>query len=443
MVPDVKSCSESAVALRVPNAWRTAADSRKGEIPRSTHGAGCGYEPNRKLKEQSVLEQSSTAGVSATSTPQLRFNTNAHPFGVDSLSSAADVAAVMRRFVRNNAVAREGTVLPPNVRGVRQGGMFFLILGVAGFTGYLIPGGRGYHHASLLVIIPLVLVTGALARTRIAWRLTGYRSLVIPTIGLLSVAACNTAGLLSPVPLGVYFIVVFLWIGQWHPPGTALRFAPVGLVAYLAPYALGAPKDDSTVSSVVIVLAASIMVAEVVARQTAAVVRARGRQAEALEALSRASLTDDLTGLGNRRLGNRLLDGLTPGDSMILLDVDNFKMVNDTLGHSCGDRLLQELGAFLLLEVRGSDTVARMGGEEFMVVIKATGVATAVDVANRLVDRWRDTTPLATVSAGVAMHTHDKSPAATYARADDALYRAKTTGRDRVVQMAHIGPALS
>jgi diguanylate cyclase (GGDEF)-like protein len=314
--------------------------------------------------------------------------------------------------------------------------MCFLILGAAGFTGYLIPGSKGYHHASLLMVLPLVLLAGVLARTRIAWKLSGYRSLVIPVIGLLSVAACNTAALLSPVPLGIYFVVTFLWIGQWHPPGTAYRFAPLAVAAYLVPYSIGAPKDDSAVASAVLVIAASIMVAEVVARQTRTAQQALERQSEALEALGRASHTDDLTGLGNRRLGNQLLECLAEGDAIIALDVDRFKAINDTYGHARGDRLLQDLGTFLRREAREPESVARMGGEEFMLVVKSAPAEAALVIANRLVNVWRHTAPLATISAGVAIHVAGQGPSVTYAQADAALYEAKAFGRDRVVLAA-------
>ena len=79
-----------------------------------------------------------------------------------------------------------------------------------------------------------------------------------------------------------------------------------------------------------------------------------------------------MTGLGNRRLGNQLLDRLAVDDSVAILDLDHFKQVNDTHGHARGDLLLQELGAFLLAEVREADTVARMGGEEFLLALRAS-----------------------------------------------------------------------
>jgi diguanylate cyclase (GGDEF)-like protein len=328
-----------------------------------------------------------------------------------------------------------GTIgrVPAYVRGVRQGGLFFIVMGLAGFSAYLIPGNGGYHRTELLAILPAVVVLGALARTRVALWMTGYRSLIFPAVGLATVAVCNGLGLLSPVPLGLYFIVVFLWIGQWHPPGTALRFTPVAVLAYLLPFAIGAPNHDGQAASAVLVLAASVMVAEVVARQTATAHRALDKQAHVLELLGVANRTDDLTGLGNRRLGNQLLEDLAEGDAVIVLDVDRFKSVNDTHGHAQGDRLLQDLGVFLRLKVRDPEYVARMGGEEFMVVIKRTNADVAYVIAERLVRGWRRTGALTTISAGIAMHVPGQRSSVTYGEADAALYRAKGSGRDQVV----------
>jgi diguanylate cyclase (GGDEF)-like protein len=323
--------------------------------------------------------------------------------------------------------------VPAYVRGVRQGGLFFIVMGLAGFSAFLVPGNSGYHHVELLAILPAVVVLGALAWTRIAFWMTGYRSLLFPTVGLAAVAVCNGLGLLSPVPLGLYFIVVFLWIGQWHPPGTALRFTPVAVLAYFLPFTAGAPNHDGQAASAVMVLAASVMVAEVVARQSATARAALQKQADVLELLGIANRTDDLTGLGNRRLGNQLLEDLAEGDAVIVLDVDRFKSVNDTRGHIEGDRLLQDLGAFLRLKVRDSEYIARMGGEEFMVVIKRTDADVAYVIAERLVRGWRRTGPLTTISAGIAMHVAGQRTSTTYAGADAALYRAKDAGRDRVI----------
>jgi diguanylate cyclase (GGDEF)-like protein len=318
------------------------------------------------------------------------------------------------------------------LRGLRQGGVGLLVMGTAGFSAVFIPGAVAHGRGQVLVMDVAVMLAGVIVLSRWGRRLTGYRSLVLPLFSLGLVAFANAEGLFSPITLGIYFVVIFVWIGQWHRPGTPLRFAPVGVAAYLLPFAAGAPRSSGEVSSVVLVMTASVLIAEVLARQATAAHLAQQEQAEALATLARASRTDDLTGLGNRRLGNQLLDRLAVGDSVAILDLDHFKRVNDTHGHARGDLLLQELGAFLRAEVRDADTVARMGGEEFLVVLRASA-GSGVPVVERLLLAWQGREPLATLSAGVAVHRHGQSPSVTYAQADGALYDAKAAGRGQLM----------
>lgn len=142
--------------------------------------------------------------------------------------------------------------------------------------------------------------------------------------------------------------------------------------------------------------------------------------------------TDPLTGVGNRRYAETMLAALEPGDAVVLLDLDHVKRVNDTLGHGAGDRVLEGFAAFLRAHVRSGDGVARFGGEEFLVVLR--GSQPEVDATGaRLVEAWRATRPLATVSAGLAFHEGGWTPTQTLAMADAALYTAKSSGRDRIV----------
>lgn len=139
---------------------------------------------------------------------------------------------------------------------------------------------------------------------------------------------------------------------------------------------------------------------------------------------------DHLTGIGNRRHAETLLASLTPGDRVLLFDLDNFKSVNDTLGHAGGDQVLADFARFLRDNVRSGDGVARMGGEEFLVVWRGSEGEPSVP---RLVDDWRATHPRTTVSAGLAVHRRDHTPIQTLDAADVALYAAKAQGRDRLV----------
>lgn len=160
----------------------------------------------------------------------------------------------------------------------------------------------------------------------------------------------------------------------------------------------------------------------------------RFEQLRVVETLTQEAMQDPLTGVGNRRWASVILDRLRPGDAVVLIDLDHFKRVNDTLGHAAGDEVLVRLGNYLRKQLRGSDEIARYGGEEFIAVLRESGVR-AIDTAERLVAQWRDLTPppAATCSAGIAVHEIGRTPAATLGRADAALYRAKRNGRDQAL----------
>ncbi len=157
--------------------------------------------------------------------------------------------------------------------------------------------------------------------------------------------------------------------------------------------------------------------------------------------------TDDLTGLANRRafteasqraVAHAQLEG---GESAILyLDLDEFKRINDTLGHAAGDAVLQRVGAVLADRLRRGDLLARYGGEEFVMLLPDTTKAAATELAEELRLRVAAVAdePLCgglrvTASIGVAALSTDVSSAeALIIAADAALYEAKRTGRDRV-----------
>ena len=152
----------------------------------------------------------------------------------------------------------------------------------------------------------------------------------------------------------------------------------------------------------------------------------------ATQVLVDASLRDPLTGVGNRRKADALLHQLRAGDVIALIDCDHFKAVNDRYGHAAGDRVLVDLATHLDRSLRDGDEVARWGGEEFIVVLRHAAAAGAAAV-ERLLAGWHDADPVTTFSAGVATHGEGEEPDATLARADAALYRAKSNGRDCVV----------
>lgn len=169
---------------------------------------------------------------------------------------------------------------------------------------------------------------------------------------------------------------------------------------------------------------------------------------EALEALSTAELraeTDPLTGVLNRRgIDVRLDAALAVADdmgqplSLLVFDLDNFKMLNDAAGHHVGDAVLKQVACLLENERRASDIVGRVGGEEFVAVLPSTGTEGAWLVAERLragiAGLGMEDGPRVTSSVGVATYPRHAAGAAGLLRAaDSAMYVAKSLGRDRSV----------
>ena len=178
---------------------------------------------------------------------------------------------------------------------------------------------------------------------------------------------------------------------------------------------------------------------------TAVVVTLLGeRLTQLIAELGRASNTDHLTGLPNRRAFDADLTAQVERArrsgmplALALFDLDHFKSVNDRYGHPAGDSVLCEFSALLSGEQRGGDTLARIGGEEFAVVLFGAGLGDAENFAERIARRLREQTsdrelPLST-SAGVAsLGDGAEDPAALFLAADRALYAAKAAGRRRV-----------
>jgi diguanylate cyclase len=175
---------------------------------------------------------------------------------------------------------------------------------------------------------------------------------------------------------------------------------------------------------------------------------ARIRELEAeLEHISELVREDQLTGALNRRGLDESMDReIKRSDrsktafSVALLDIDNFKQLNDSLGHQAGDRALVHLTQVIKETLRPADSVGRYGGEEFLVVLPETDLNAAVEAIQRL---QRDLTKkfflhnneriLVTFSAGVALRSENEEPEDLIGRADKAMYIAKKSGKNRVV----------
>ena len=175
---------------------------------------------------------------------------------------------------------------------------------------------------------------------------------------------------------------------------------------------------------------------------------------EANSKLKALASTDGLTGANNRKaFDERLAEAFERADrfgeplSLILLDVDRFKLFNDTFGHPAGDDVLRSVAQALLKAARVTDSVARYGGEEFAIILPETELAGAMIVAERCL---RDIAALpwsqraVTASIGVATKTNSVEGAADLLRAADlALYRSKQSGRNRVNHSSGLIPMLA
>jgi diguanylate cyclase (GGDEF)-like protein/PAS domain S-box-containing protein len=174
----------------------------------------------------------------------------------------------------------------------------------------------------------------------------------------------------------------------------------------------------------------------------------RGSRSELaeLERLRRETLTDSLTGVGNRRftesaLASRIAaaDAAGSGLGLVFGDVDRFKLVNDRFGHAAGDAVLAAVARTLAENVRSGDEVGRWGGEEFLVILPDADADTVGRIAERLrmlvASTWVDTAAgrvEPTISLGAAFRRRGEDAAGLVRRADAAMYEAKAAGRNRV-----------
>src|SRR5687768_3035071 len=252
----------------------------------------------------------------------------------------------------------------------------------------------------------------------------------------------HTDGLASPL-INLYLLPV---ITSSLTLGKFATLANVGLIAacyiFLGSHSLGELATLGFIAGFAAQLAPVLLVAYITTMFSA----------DIRYGLQRAKLlaeTDELTGLFNTRgfaiAANRLFAQALRydrGASVLMIDSDNLKSVNDTSGHDAGNRLLRQLANAIQAELRFTDVPARYGGDEFIVLLPETPAKGALEVAERMRKVVADT-PLDiqghriahTISIGVACFPDDgRTLDALAARADRALYQAKQQGRNRVVR---------
>ncbi|MCZ6642483.1 MAG: GGDEF domain-containing protein [Gammaproteobacteria bacterium] len=200
-------------------------------------------------------------------------------------------------------------------------------------------------------------------------------------------------------------------------------------------------------SAFTVMIAGMVYMAGEVTALRSAFERRRLRLNNAMEQLAELAMRDELTGLYNRRHIMEVLKGQKAladrghvGFTLCYCDLDHFKQVNDRFGHPCGDQVLHDFADIAAGVVRSVDFVARIGGEEFLLVLVGADADTAANVAERLREHTRLMSVVPgeedfrlTVSIGIATFQPDERVEDVIQRADQALYRAKSEGRDGII----------
>jgi diguanylate cyclase (GGDEF)-like protein len=160
--------------------------------------------------------------------------------------------------------------------------------------------------------------------------------------------------------------------------------------------------------------------------------------------IQRQATTDGLTGLVNHKTFYEILEKELNRSrryggqlSLIMIDVDNLKKINDTHGHRAGDKVIREISRRIKDSIRQIDTAARYGGDEFAVILPNTGLSDATIVAQRMVNAvaqtpttWRKEQIQLSISVGLGQYDADTNPEDITSRSDQALYTAKQAGKN-------------
>lgn len=262
---------------------------------------------------------------------------------------------------------------------------------------------KGHNIPGIAALVPIADVACITA----AWSVAG--SLSAPIWGLYLYAVVNHGQSFGPRKLSAYLVFVVLNMG----------FAMVAVGA--APLAVAANMSLWTMALVVVSIGLLTHA-----------MRAAWKGAE--HSARRLAHTDPLTGIGNRRWVTECLEELATSPepyAVLMLDLDDFKAINDEFGHDVGDSVLVRAARLIADNLRPGDIFGRFGGEEFVVVLPNAGMVEARAVAERLRQKVRAGTPTS-ISVGCAVRTQDDIPADVIQKADALMLVAKRTGKNSV-----------
>lgn len=296
-----------------------------------------------------------------------------------------------------------------------------------------LPGPDGLDRAGVLLVCAATVVC-ALAMWLPVWaRVPERATLVMVPLALVLIAIHNVVGAVDPFRYGVFYLLLFVWIGMYHRPGTALLAAVPTTASYAWP--LLSAGDLEALSTAAYAVPMYVLVGEVLSRRSTALEQAQAR-------LHRMAHVDTLTRLPNRRALLDLLDDACrerSGAAIAFLDLDRFKSVNDRLGHAVGDALLVAVAGALDGASRKDDVAARLAGDEFAVLLAgplppSDAEALGARLRCAIEEAARTIAPDAGVAASVGIAWCTREPGAVLHAADQAMYAAKRTGRGVVVE---------
>jgi diguanylate cyclase (GGDEF)-like protein len=280
------------------------------------------------------------------------------------------------------------------------------------------PDARGWlvlvaTGASMIVLLALSAI--------VPWsRLPARATMAFPVAVCVALVAMGTGAPGLIAPLTGLLTLCFAYLGLTQAPGTSVLALPVAATTFIL---TNGGLTRATTVRLLLACFVWVLLAELLARLTT-------RQRALSVALLSAAHTDALTGLANRRDLDIHMSLAVAGDLIVLCDLDNFKALNDSLGHYAGDRVLAEFGSMLRAGLRAQDYCARYGGEEFFLLLPRTTLPEAEAVLSRLHATWSTLQPTETFSAGIAVCRVDRAHTVTLTKADQALYAAKDAGRN-------------
>ncbi len=288
----------------------------------------------------------------------------------------------------------------------------------------------GIHDRLILAIANIaaaILIVAGTLRMPPESRIARLWPPAVTLTGLAVVGAMTTG--LSPA-LGGFFVLTFVYVGLTQSSWVSLWLVAPATVSWLL---INRPVDHTIVARLPVALSLWVLLAELLSRVTAQHQAHKDR-------LAHQATRDALTGLRNRHGLEELIGGASVGDALIFLDLDNFKTVNDLLGHDIGDQVLADLGRIVLAVLRPHDIAVRYGGDELLLVLPETPTEGAETLVRRLRRGWSASHPELTFSVGISVV--DRGGGAGAAKeADDALYVAKQRGRNRT-ELAGRHPAV-